>query len=193
MPRWGWRPARLAIAPIVLAGLATAAGADPPVRDLQGRAVDPLDSSAAGAVVLLFIGVDCPISNRYAPELQRLYEEYAADDVAFWLVYAGPSDSAASAVTHRREYGYRIPAVLDPARTLVDRAGVSVTPEAAVFDADRRVIYRGRIDDRYVAFGQARPRPTRRDLALVLDAIRDGEPVEPTTTRAIGCFIPDPR
>jgi hypothetical protein len=53
------------------------------------------------------------------------------------------------------------------------------------------MLYRGRIDDRYVAFGKARPAPTRRDLEETLDALLEGKLPEPVTTTAIGCFIAD--
>ena len=57
--------------------------------------------------------------------------------------------------------------------------------------AERRMVYRGRIDDRHVAFGRARPAPTTRDLEEVLEAIVEGKPVTATTTTAVGCFISD--
>jgi hypothetical protein len=42
-----------------------------------------------------------------------------------------------------------------------------------------------------VAFGVARSAPTRRDLEEVLTAVVDGQPVQPRTTKAVGCFIAD--
>ena len=54
------------------------------------------------------------------------------------------------------------------------------------------MIYRGRIDDRFVAFGQVRPAATRHDIRDVLQTTVDGNPPEETLTqRAIGCFIQD--
>jgi thiol-disulfide isomerase/thioredoxin len=43
------------------------------------------------ATVLVFISTECPYSNRYAPEIQRIYKEFAAKDVRFWLVYPSPA------------------------------------------------------------------------------------------------------
>src|SRR3954453_16325251 len=57
------------------------------VVDLQGRAVDPFQMRDAGAIVLLFVRTDCPVSNRYAPEIERMRAKYAAQGVVFWLVY----------------------------------------------------------------------------------------------------------
>jgi hypothetical protein len=69
-------------------------------------------------------------------------------------------------------------------------AGVTVTPEVAVFLPDRTRVYRGRIDNWYESFGRARPQPTERDLSDVLQAILAGPGVAPRTTKAIGCYIP---
>ena len=74
---------------------------------------------------------------------------------------------------------------------LVRRAGATITPEAAVFGAAPEPLYLGRIDDRYVDFGKARPEATRHDLEQALDAVLDGRPVPEPRTEAIGCFIAD--
>jgi hypothetical protein len=69
--------------------------------------------------------------------------------------------------------------------------GARVTPEVAVFRPGGRIVYRGRIDDRYVAFGKMRQVPTTRDLEHVLNALLEGKQVANATTVAIGCFIPE--
>ena len=55
------------------------------------------------------------------------------------------------------------------------------------------MVYRGRIDDRYVDFGKARVKPTQKDLEKALQAIVEGRPLKHTMTPAVGCFIPDLR
>jgi hypothetical protein len=81
-------------------------------------------------------------------------------------------------------------ALRDPDHALVKAAGATITPEAAVF-AGGHVVYRGRIDDRYVDLGLERPAATKRDLADALTAVMSGKPVHPPTTQAVGCFIAD--
>jgi peroxiredoxin len=158
--------------------------------DLTGQPVEPLQESHAKAVVFLFIRTDCPISNRYAPEVRRLYEKFAASGVTFWLVYPDPDESVEMIRQHISEHEYRLGVLRDPQHALVKLTGVRVTPEAAVFAAGR-IVYRGRIDNRYVAFGKARPAPTAHDLEAILEALVQGKMVTPETTTAIGCFIPE--
>ena len=169
------------------------AATDLQLPDLDGRQIEPLRTKDVKATVFIFIRSDCPISNRYAPEVRRLDEKFTKSGVRFWLVYPDSSESSGIIRKHIKEYEYRLSALRDPAHKLVKMTGVQVTPEAAVFSPAGRMVYRGRIDDRYVAFGKARPAPTTRDLEQVLEAMLEGKPVTNKTTAAIGCFIPDLR
>lgn len=159
--------------------------------DLTGRQVDALKASDAEAIVFLFTSPDCPISNRYAPEVRRIYEKFAPRGVAFWLVYPDPMDLPPAIRGHIQDYGYPFDALRDPRHTLVKRTQVLVTPEVAVFEPGGQMVYRGRIDDRFVEFGKTRPAPTTHDLEEALEATLEGKPVVKATAPAIGCFIAD--
>ena len=175
----------------VMIGRPTSAG---PLRvlDLDGRLVDPL-APAAGvrATVFVFVTTDCPISNRYAPEIQRLAAIFSPQGVRFRLVYANPHEPLASIRTHLRQFQYAIPALRDPEHALVRFTKVTVSPEAAVVDQEGVLLYHGRIDDRWVNIGRDRLSPTRGDLAEALGAILDGKPVAQTATPAVGCILSD--
>ena len=140
--------------------------------------------------VLVFATTDCPISNRYAPEIKRLTEKFAGK-AEFVLVYPVPADSDAAIREHLSKFGYTNTWRRDDGQKLVKQTGVTVTPEVAVLNADQRVLYRGRIDDRYIDFGKDRPQPTVRDLERSLDAILAGTPVPVAATRAVGCILAD--
>jgi hypothetical protein len=159
------------------------------LRDADGEEFDPVRSSAAVATVFVFVRSDCPISNRYAPTVRRLAEEFGPRGVAFWLVYADPDETEESIEAHREAYDFGAPSASDVHHDLVRWTGASVTPEAVVFVPGHGVVYRGRIDDRYVAFGQARQSPTRSDLLEVLERTLDGDPPAFHTAVAIGCAI----
>lgn len=146
---------------------------------------------ALALTVLVFISTDCPISNRYAPEIKRLHAEFADKGVRVRLVYPNPLDDDAAIAKHIEAYGYPPIAERDRDHALVNMAGATITPEAVVLDARQRVVYRGRIDDRFVELGRERPSPTTRDLRNAIAAARAGRRVSPSRTQAVGCFIAD--
>jgi hypothetical protein len=159
---------------------------------LDGSQVDPfLSPPGTRAIVFVFVSRDCPISNRYAPELKRLHDRFTPRGVVFRLIYPNPSESADDIRRHVQEYGYGGQALRDPHHDLVRFANATVTPEAAVYDVARRPLYRGRIDDRYVSVTLQRPQPARHDLEDALLAILAGQPANPAMGPAVGCFIAD--
>ncbi len=116
------------------------------VADLNGRAVDPIRRTDGKVVVLLFVRTDCPVSNRYAPAIQEMSARYRTR-TAFYLVYPIKSETAEQIRKHLSDFGYHLAALRDPELALVQRSQVHITPEAAVFGGDGRLLYHGRIVD----------------------------------------------
>jgi hypothetical protein len=159
---------------------------------LSGDRVDALKAPAGTkAIVYLFTSTDCPISNRYAPEVLRLVRTFASQGVTFRLVYPG-RESDAAIREHVKAFSYegKVEPLRDSGLDLVRHVGATITPEAAVI-VKGALGYRGRIDDRYVELGVERPSPTTRDLADALTAILAGRVVAQPTTQAVGCYIAD--
>ena len=141
------------------------------------------------AVVLFFITPDCPISQGYVPEMNRLEAAYKPKGVAFFAVQSDLTAADAELRTHVAEYGYRFPALIDPRQVLIRHVNATVTPEAFIMTAAGTVMYQGRIDNRIVSLGQKRPQATEFDLRDALDAVLAGRPVARPRTTAFGCII----
>ena len=166
------------------------------VTDLAGRRLQPLAASGIRATVFVFTRTDCPIAARYLPELERLQSRASTSAIAFWLVFLDRDEPVESIQSYLETYGFHGRALRDSEHALARVAGATITPEAAVFAhgaGEPTLVYRGRIDDRYVDLGRARPAPTVRDLDDVLDAIGAGAPVRFRSTEAVGCVIADLR
>jgi thiol-disulfide isomerase/thioredoxin len=159
-------------------------------QDLTGKRVDPFGQASGKVVVLVFLRTDCPISNRYAPTIQELSTRYSGQTV-FWLVFPDRKASAAGIRKHLLDFGYKIPALRDPQRVLVEQSRVQVTPEVAVFDTRGRLAYHGRIDNWYEDFGRSRPAPTTHELDDAIRASLSGKPPTAAVTDAVGCYISD--
>ena len=159
------------------------------MRDVDGTARD-LFAPAGTANVLVFVASDCPISNGYAPEIQRICRDYRTKGVACSLVYEDMSIDAAHVRAHRDAYGYKgIAAVIDVDGAIAKRAAATVTPQAVIVGPAGIVKYRGRIDNQYVALGKPRRVVTVHDARDALDALLAGRPVAHPDTEAFGCFI----
>ena len=172
----------------VVSALALAA-ASFSIQDINGVPRSPLNPEGK-ASVLFFITSDCPISNSYAPEIQRICSEYGPKKISCDLVYVDPDLTGADVKKHVKDFGYSaVPAILDSSQKLVRAAGATITPEAAIIGPKGQVLYRGRIDNVYAALGKRRPEATERDLRRALDEIVDGKPVSTSQTQPVGCYI----
>jgi hypothetical protein len=159
--------------------------------DLDGRPVT-LASPGSRAVVLFFTASDCPISNRYVPEMQRLARQFEPLGVRVWFVYPNPGDTAKVVRHHHVEFSIAPQTALDTRQSLTRMAHATTTPEAAVFirqGEELREVYGGRIDDRYLSLGTERPQATRHDLEDAIRAVLAHKPVPQPGGPPIGCSI----
>lgn len=192
----------LAASPAVAAPQGDPAGPKPDAQSVAiGSAVPKLtfkdirylprslaDFKDAKAFVLCFLTTDCPVALRYLPTLQRLHEEYRSKGVVFLAVNVGPDDSIRAVAKQALDHGLTFPAVKDFGAQCAAALGVTRTPEAAVLDADKKLRYRGRIDDRY-RLGGSRSEASSHDLKNALDDLLAGQPVRTAETPVDGCVI----
>ncbi len=177
--------------------------ASSPIESASEHVLDPLAPPADGSSwrVVTFITTDCPIANSYAPEMGRLRSEFEPRGVTFYFGHVHPDTGKAAALEHARAHDLPWERIfIDRDQELARRFGIRVTPETVLLrwhapegGADSgswRVIYQGRIDDRYRDFGERSFAPGRRDLALALDAALRGEAPPLARTDAVGCPIP---
>jgi hypothetical protein len=157
------------------------------LNDLDNIPRHPMEPGDKIASVLIFFWQDCPVSNSYAPELNRIAASHA--NFAFYIVQVDPELTPAAAREHARKFDLRPPVLLDPRHRLVKLAHATVTPEAVVIGKSGRILYHGRIDDRYAALEKMRNAVTEHDLIDVLNALAAGKPLKKTETKTIGCVI----
>jgi hypothetical protein len=159
--------------------------------DVEGVARRPVEVPAGGkGVVVFFLAHDCPISNSYAPEVNRICAAFGGPTgFSFALVHPYQKLDPAEARKHAKEFGYSAPVFVDVDRALTNALGARMTPQAVVVGPDGTVLYRGRIDDKWVGYGRGRVEPTTPDLRNALDAIAAGKPAPPPGGEPVGCPI----
>jgi len=159
------------------------------VPDVSGVQRSPLDLHGAKAAVFIFVAVDCPISNSYAPEINRIVADYSKKGLDFYVVYSDRQLSASDAKKHSDDFGYTCPSLMDRNQVLMRLCNARVTPQAVVMGAGAELLYSGRIDNWYQDFGKQRFKPTTHDLRDALDAILAGKKVAVPVTKAVGCPV----
>jgi thiol-disulfide isomerase/thioredoxin len=153
-------------------------------------AVHTLDEYAeAKALVVVFIGNGCPTVRGYDARLKTLHERYAPEGAQFVAVNANnahlsPFDTHAEMVKRARASGFPFPYLKDENGSLARSLGAVATPHAFVFDAGRRLRYRGRIDDARIAESV-----TTRELEDALGAVLAGRRPPVDLTEPFGCSI----
>jgi peroxiredoxin len=133
--------------------------------------------------VLLFIAVQCPVSNAYNERMEKLAADYKAKGIAVIGINSNVAEDAAAVKAHA-EHKLSFAILKDPGNKIADRLGAKVTPEAYFLDAGNKLLYHGRIDN---ARNAAQLETS--DLRNALDAALAGKAVEKTEAKAFGCSI----
>ena len=141
------------------------------------------------ATVIVFVGTDCPISNGYMPELGRLAERWKEKPVRILAVYSLDGMTAEAARKHAAEYKLPWPTLADASLAIAKTYRAETMPSGVVIDSAGKVVYRGRIDNRYAGYGKLRPQPSSFEIRDVVDTLLRGEAPGVKAEPAIGCPI----
>ena len=134
--------------------------------------------------VLLFISVQCPVSNAYNERMEKLAQDYKARGINVIGINSNVAEDAASAKAHAAEHKLSFTILKDAGNKIADKLGANVTPEAYFLDASNKLVYHGRIDNaRNAAEVQSQ------ELRDAMDAVLAGKPIEKAEAKAFGCSI----
>ncbi len=158
------------------------------LRDYRGQQHRLSDWKDSKQIVVVFLGIDCPLSKLYGARLADLAREYAGRGVAFVGIHANQNESLTGLARFARDHHIEFPLLRDVGNILADRFGATRTPEAFLLDEGRVIRYHGRIDDQY-GVGQRRQVDRQRDLAEALDELLAGKAVSRPVTAPVGCLI----
>lgn len=140
--------------------------------------------------VIITLGTDCPITQKYVPTINRLKEAYA-NEVEFIGVF--PKEfSVAEVNTFIKEYTISIPCVIDHESQVTKLLNAKVTPEAFLISRGHQQVYAGAIDNWFYKLGSYRSKPTQHYLSDAIKASLKGNTINVTRTEAVGCPIAKP-
>ncbi|MBT6155998.1 MAG: redoxin domain-containing protein [Planctomycetaceae bacterium] len=153
-----------------------------------GKEVALSDFGDAKLVVVIFMGTECPIGNAYVPDLVALQQRYPDKQVQVIGINSVLSDSAGTVARYVKEFKIDFPVLIDNDQTIADRFGAQRTPEIFVLDGQRKIRYRGRIDDRF-GYIYKREESRRQELEEALKELLAGKDVSVPETEPVGCLI----
>ena len=140
------------------------------------------------AVVIVFLGTECPLAKLYAKRLVELTERYKDESVEIVGINSNSQDTLQEITHYVRKHGVNFPMLKDAGSRVAAAMGADRTPEAFLIDQQRVVRYRGRIDDQY-GVGYSRATFTRQNLAEAIDELLAGKTISVPYIEPVGCHI----
>lgn len=158
------------------------------LSDYRGKLHQLSDYEDSKVVVLAFTGTECPLVKLYGPVLSRMSDEFAGKGVTFLGINANRQDSLTEIAAYARRSGIRFPILKDLRNKLADQIGATRTPEVAVLNERREVVYLGRIDDQY-GYTFKRAEPIHTWLKDAITSTLEGRFPAQKQVPAEGCLI----
>jgi len=143
------------------------------------------------ALLVMFICRHCPFVKHVQQELAKLGKDYQNKDIAVVAISANdpqayPEDARQSLKEQAEELGFTFPYLFDETQAVAKAYQAACTPDFFLFDSERKLVYRGQLDD-------SRPDSsipvTGKDLRAAIEAVLNDQPVNPHQKPSIGCSI----
>jgi peroxiredoxin len=161
-------------------------------QDFRGKSHALSDYADQQAIVLCFLGTECPLAKLYGPRIQQLSEKFAPRGVTFLGVSSNSQDSISELAAYARIHGLTFPILKDIGQKVADLCGATRTPQVFVLDRERKIRYAGRVDAQFTfgtGVGLAQPQPQRADLEMALEELLAGKEISVPLTEVKGCLI----
>lgn len=143
------------------------------------------------ATLIMFICNHCPFVKHINEELVSLANHYQEKGVSVVAISSNdvenyPEDSPEKMTEYAKQLGYTFPYLFDENQSVAKAYQAACTPDFYIFDGERKLVYRGQLDDSRPGNDIA---PNGKDIRTALDAMLAGEPVSAEQTPSLGCNI----
>jgi peroxiredoxin len=158
---------------------------------VSGKTVSLSDFSGQKALLVMFICRHCPYVQHVKHELARIGKDYSQKGLGIVAISSNdakkyPEDAPESLKEMAQECGFIFPLCYDETQEVARAYHAACTPDFFLFDGERKLVYRGQLDDSRP--GNGKP-VTGRDLRSAIDAVLAGKPVNPHQKPSLGCSI----
>ena len=160
------------------------------LTDISGKNITLANAKGDAGTLVVFSCNTCPWVIRWEDRYVSLANTYAQKGIGMIAVNSnaarfGGEDSLEEMLEHAKNNGYNFPYAQDPESELASAFGATKTPHIYLFDGDDKLVYRGAIDDN----AKNAKKVDEPFLANAIDALLAGNPINPQTTKALGCSI----
>ncbi|HSA63217.1 MAG TPA: thioredoxin family protein [Nitrospira sp.] len=143
------------------------------------------------ALLVMFICRHCPYVKHVEQEIAKIGKDYQDKKLGIIAISSNdpetyPDDAPDQLKEMAKRLGFRFPFCFDEQQEIAKAYKAACTPDFYLFDAQRRLVYRGQLDDSRP--GNNKP-VTGRDLRAAIDAVLAGKPVDDKQRPSIGCSI----
>jgi thiol-disulfide isomerase/thioredoxin len=139
------------------------------------------------ALAFVILGRDCPISRRMLPRMMELAQEAEERGVDFYGVISDDSTDMAQLRDYLKEYAVEFPVFFDGDTEIAKSLKSAVKPESFVFSKDGKLLYRGRIDNRFASIGRLRNHFDQHDLLNAIVAAAEEREPDVASAAPVGC------
>ncbi|AUT00256.1 thioredoxin family protein [Nostoc sp. CENA543] len=158
---------------------------------VSGKTISLASFADKKVLLVMFICRHCPFVKHIQDEITRLSEDYRTSDLAIAAISSNdaekyPDDAPDSLKALAIEKGWQFPLCYDETQAIAKAYTAACTPDFFVFDAERKLVYRGQLDDSRPSNGKP---VTGADLRAAIDAALVGQPVTIEQKPSIGCNI----
>ena len=160
------------------------------LADISGKNITLANAKGDAGTLVVFSCNTCPWVIRWEDRYVSLANTYAQKGIGMVVVNSnaarfGGEDSLEEMLEHAKNKGYNFPYAQDPESELATAFGATKTPHIYLFNGDDKLVYRGAIDDN----AKNAKKVDVPFLANAIDALLTGNPINPQTTKALGCSI----
>ncbi|MBP05758.1 MAG: thioredoxin family protein [Chloroflexi bacterium] len=140
-------------------------------------------------LIVIFTCNHCPYAKAVEDRLIELANNYTSN-VDFVLISSNdsenyPADSPIKMAERHAEKNYPFPYLFDETQKVAKSYSAVCTPDIFLYDADRRLRYRGRLDDNWKEPENVK----REELRMAIDAVSSGNQIDFTQVPSMGCNI----
>jgi len=162
------------------------------LRDVVSGQMYSLDSfTGKTALLVMFLCRHCPYVVHVEQEIAKIGRDYWDAGLGIVGISSNdpvqyPDDAPPRLKEMAERLGFSFPFCFDESQDVAKAYRAACTPDFYLFDRDRRLVYRGQLDDSRP--GSSKP-VTGRDLRSAIDAVFAGRPVDSNQKASIGCSI----